>query len=176
AGSTVDARGSPSCCRSKRRMISGRTRKTAPCCRPEPGSEDAVPHPANGEGPERMIPEKWTPVFGKDHAPPKSWCGMTNRRSVTALQLVTIARCEAALHAPLLQDLVGGGRHEIARALLVVTLAEKLVVVGEDVPHIGNQGQPCGGFGVGRSQAGAVEGVVHDGGEFMGRNSRRQPA
>jgi hypothetical protein len=27
-------------------------------------------------------PEKWVPVFGKDHAPAKGWNGMTIRRKV----------------------------------------------------------------------------------------------
>jgi hypothetical protein len=27
----------------------------------------------------------WIPVFGKDHAPPKSWSGMTIRRNVILL-------------------------------------------------------------------------------------------
>src|SRR5438067_7496741 len=27
-------------------------------------------------------PEKWIPVFGKDHAPPIGWSGMTIRRKV----------------------------------------------------------------------------------------------
>jgi hypothetical protein len=31
-------------------------------------------------------PEKWEPVFGKDHAPPVSWSGMTIRRKVIPLQ------------------------------------------------------------------------------------------
>jgi hypothetical protein len=30
-------------------------------------------------------PEKWTPVFGKDHAPAISWSGMTIRRKVITL-------------------------------------------------------------------------------------------
>jgi hypothetical protein len=30
-------------------------------------------------------PEKWEPVFGKDHAPPISWSGMTIRRKVIPL-------------------------------------------------------------------------------------------
>jgi len=30
-------------------------------------------------------PEKWIPVFGKDHAPPKGQSGMTIRRKVIAL-------------------------------------------------------------------------------------------
>ena len=33
-----------------------------------------------------MIPEKWVPVFGKDHARPISWSGMTIRRNVIPLQ------------------------------------------------------------------------------------------
>jgi hypothetical protein len=31
-------------------------------------------------------PEKWVPVFGKDHAPTTSWSGMTIRRKVISLQ------------------------------------------------------------------------------------------
>jgi hypothetical protein len=30
-------------------------------------------------------PEKWVPVFGKDHAPAISWSGMTIRRKVVPL-------------------------------------------------------------------------------------------
>jgi hypothetical protein len=30
-------------------------------------------------------PEKWIPVFGKDHAPTISWSAMTIRRKVIAL-------------------------------------------------------------------------------------------
>jgi hypothetical protein len=30
-------------------------------------------------------PEKWVPVFGKDHAPPKTWSGMTNEGEVITL-------------------------------------------------------------------------------------------
>jgi hypothetical protein len=30
-------------------------------------------------------PEKWEPVFRKDHAPPMSWSGMTIRRKVITL-------------------------------------------------------------------------------------------
>jgi hypothetical protein len=30
-------------------------------------------------------PEKWIPVFGKDHAPPIAWSGMTIRRKVIPL-------------------------------------------------------------------------------------------
>jgi hypothetical protein len=30
-------------------------------------------------------PEKWIPVFGKDHAPPISWSGMAIRRKVIPL-------------------------------------------------------------------------------------------
>jgi len=32
-----------------------------------------------------MIPEKWLPVFGKDHAKTKRYSGMTTRREVIAL-------------------------------------------------------------------------------------------
>jgi hypothetical protein len=30
-------------------------------------------------------PEKWIPVFGKDHAPPMHWSGMTIRRKIITL-------------------------------------------------------------------------------------------
>src|SRR5258708_29644956 len=41
-------------------------------------------------------PEKWTPVFGKDHAPTISWSGMTIRRKVIPLQT---ARTSHGRHA-----------------------------------------------------------------------------
>src|SRR6266436_398129 len=42
-------------------------------------------------------PEKWEPVFGKDHAPTISWSGMTIRRKVIPLQAFSQA-------SPALQD------------------------------------------------------------------------
>jgi hypothetical protein len=30
-------------------------------------------------------PEKWTPVFGRDHAPPKDWSAVTTPREVIPL-------------------------------------------------------------------------------------------
>jgi len=38
--------------------------------------------------PSEHDPEKWGPVFGKDHAPAKTWSGMTIRRNVIPLHVV----------------------------------------------------------------------------------------
>src|SRR5262245_63218479 len=35
-------------------------------------------------------PEKWIPVFGKDHAPTKCWSGMTIRGKVIPLQIAGV--------------------------------------------------------------------------------------
>ena len=55
-------------------------------------------------------------------------------------------------------------------------VVSKRVIVGKDVPHIGDERQPCGLFGRGRAQAPAVKRVVDHGSEFMRGNSWRQPA
>jgi hypothetical protein len=41
--------------------------------------------PISAESDLQHDPEKWVPVFGKDHAPPISWSGMTIRRKVIPL-------------------------------------------------------------------------------------------
>ena len=40
---------------------------------------------ARQRGRQEHDPEKWIPVFGKDHAQPKGWSGMTTRREVITL-------------------------------------------------------------------------------------------
>src|ERR1043166_3636419 len=42
--------------------------------------------------PSEHDPEKWEPVFGKDHAPAKAWSGMTIRRNVIPLHVVAEGR------------------------------------------------------------------------------------
>jgi len=86
----------------------------------------------------------------------------------------SIVAAEPALDAPLAQHGVHIGGDEVAGAVVVVTLRQQIVVVGEGVPHIGDEREPGRGLGRARLQAAAVERVVDDGAELMRRNARRQ--
>ena len=47
--------------------------------------ECLVAYAPRNDGALKHDPEKWVPVFGKDHAPPINWSGMTIRRKVIPL-------------------------------------------------------------------------------------------
>src|SRR5204862_296194 len=66
--------------------------------------------------------------------------------------------------------------NEMTRAVAVVALRQQVVVIGEDVAHIGNQREPCGLFGRGRCKPLAVERVIGYGAELMQRDFRREVA
>src|SRR3954462_7967741 len=83
-------------------------------------------------------------------------------------------RVESATHAPLFQLPGHFLRHEVAGALLIVALREQVVVIGEDMAHIGDERKPRRRFGCRVLQSLAVERVIDDRAEFMWRDFRRE--
>ena len=75
----------------------------------------------------------------------------------------SIFGAQAPSHAPIVQDGSDLFGHEMAGALLVVTLLQQLVVVSEYVPHIGDEGEPGGALRGGGRQPRAVDSVVNHG-------------
>jgi hypothetical protein len=83
-------------------------------------------------------PEKWEPVFGKDHAPTISWSGMTIRRKVIPLQAVLpVCRDRTISGAKILWRAMNllGGCVEATRASRTTAIRWALRNTMEAVPH-----------------------------------------
>ena len=80
-----------------------------------------------------------------------------------------ILRCERPAYAPSPQDFGKLLRDEKACACVIVALSEEVVVIREDVAHIGDEGEPCRAFGGGNFEAGAAMRMIEHRFEFMRR-------
>src|SRR5262245_41276391 len=82
----------------------------------------------------------------------------------------SILRGEPPPHPPGLEhrfDLLGD---EEARAVLVIALVAQRVIIGEHVPHIGDEREPGRLLGCGVAQAAAIERVIDHRAELMTRD------
>jgi signal peptidase I len=77
-------------------------------------------------------------------------------------------------HAPFAEHGLDLAGDEEARAVLVVPLTQQLVIVGESMPHIGDEREPGRGLGRARLEAPAVERMVDHRTELVRRNPRRK--
>src|SRR5580692_4548119 len=83
---------------------------------------------------------------------------------------------EPPAHPPVAQNRFGLFGDEETRALPVIALLHQIVIVRKDMADISDEREPRGGFRRGLVEPAAVEGMVDDRAEFVGRHARRHQA
>jgi hypothetical protein len=101
---------------------------------------------------------------------------MKNARNSRLLGRRSIDCGEFAPNSPARQDGVNFSGHKKPGTFVVISLRKQVVVLGKDVPNVGDEGQPgrclCGGL----AEALARHGVIYGSFEFMLWYPRRQAA